>query len=93
MDINEYIEALSILEISDDKEIVLYFDMNTISLEELGNIVERIRKELNRSVLAIPYDMCLNTLSVEVLELWVDMVNSIISEKKNAIRKLVKRTD
>lgn len=83
MDIEEYIKTLSVLEISDDREIVLHFDTNTTSIEELGNIVERISKALNRNILAIPYDMCLNSLSVETLELWIDMVNSIISEKKN----------
>lgn len=81
MDIDKYIEALSILEISNDREIVLHFDSKTTSLEELGNIVERMSKVLNRNVLAIPYDMCLNSLSIETLELWVDMVNTVISEK------------
>ena len=83
MDINDYIEALSVLDISNDREIVLHFDSKTTSLEELGNIVERISKALNRNVLAIPYDMCLNSLSVETLELWVDMVNNVIAEKKS----------
>lgn len=83
MDIEEYIKTLSVLDIGDDREIVLHFDTSTTSIEELGNIIEKISKTLNRNVLAIPYDMCLNSLSVETLELWVDMVNSVIAEKKS----------
>lgn len=83
MDINKYIEALSVLEIGNDREIVLHFDSKTTSLKELGDIVESISKALNRNVLAIPYDMCLNSLSVETLELWVDMVKNVIAEKKS----------
>lgn len=82
MDIDGYIRALSILEISNDKEIVLHFDTKTTTPEIIADLVKVISKALNRNVLTIPYDMCLNSLSIETLELWVDMANSIISEKK-----------